>query len=282
LTGDEVLIIDMDTLAVGHPIFELGSMYNSFVGFGEADRSVIKEFLGFDADKAEEFYHRALGAYLGTTDEDSIKTVKDKSRIVGYTRMIRRSIRRGGLEDPQRKAEIELWTSRLIELLRQTDSIVFDRNEFSDDPEPAGSINNKFTKENEIIVDATKENLQVVMDFVDQRLEAADCPMKTQMQIDIAVEEIFVNIVNYAYTPDVGKATIYVDVVPDKLATIAFMDQGVPYNPLAKEDPDITLSAEQRKIGGLGIYMVKKSMDDVIYEFKDGSNILILQKELHA
>ena len=101
------------------------------------------------------------------------------------------------------------------------------------------------------------------------------------MQVDIAVEELFVNIASYAYGKEEGLAVIRLDIEKDPLTVkITFEDRGVPYNPLAKEDPDITLSAEERQIGGLGIYMVKKSMDDIIYEHKDGKNILTIVKKL--
>jgi len=105
--------------------------------------------------------------------------------------------------------------------------------------------------------------------------------MKAQMQIDLAVEEIFVNIASYAYAPGTGPATIRVGLTDDgSVFVIELIDQGVPYNPLAKEDPDITLSAEERKIGGLGILLTKKSMDDVQYEYANGSNILTLRKSI--
>ena len=101
------------------------------------------------------------------------------------------------------------------------------------------------------------------------------------MQIDVAVEELFVNISNYAYNPSVGSATVCVDVVEEPLSVvITFIDHGKQYDPLAKEDPDITLSAEERQIGGLGIYMVKKSMDNISYEYKEGQNILKIQKNI--
>ncbi|MBQ8133757.1 MAG: ATP-binding protein [Clostridia bacterium] len=126
---------------------------------------------------------------------------------------------------------------------------------------------------------AIAENLPAVVDFVDKQLETAECPLKIQMQIEIAVEEIFVNIANYAYTPGMGEATVRAELYPDLPAvSITFIDQGVPYDPLAKADPDITLSAEDRQIGGLGIFMVKKSMDDVRYEYLEGHNILTLKK----
>ena len=133
----------------------------------------------------------------------------------------------------------------------------------------------------ELTVEAKTTNIEAVTDFVNEQLEALDCPMKAQMQIDIAIDELFGNIAHYAYNPEIGKATVRVEVIEDPLAvTITFIDNGVPYDPLAKADPDITLSAEERGIGGLGIYMVKKSMDDIIYEYKDGQNILKIKKYL--
>ena len=133
----------------------------------------------------------------------------------------------------------------------------------------------------ELTIAATVENIETVTDFVNEQLEALDCPMKAQMQIDIAIDELFGNIAHYAYNPEIGKATVRVEVTEDPLAVvITFIDNGVPYDPLAKADPDTTLSAEEREIGGLGIYMVKKSMDDIIYEYKDGQNILKIKKYL--
>ena len=133
----------------------------------------------------------------------------------------------------------------------------------------------------DITVDATLDNLEVVQNFVSEELESQGCSMKVMMQIEIAVEEIYVNIVHYAYNPEIGKATIRCEVTEDPMQVIIqFMDSGVPFDPLAKEDADITLSAEERQIGGLGIYMVKKSMDDITYEYKDGQNILRIKKNL--
>ena len=130
-------------------------------------------------------------------------------------------------------------------------------------------------------IEAKVENLNDVLAFVDEQIEEAGCSMKIQMQIDVAVEEIFVNIAHYAYTPEVGPATIRVEITKDPLAAVlTFIDHGVPYDPLAKEDPDVTLSAEERQIGGLGIFMVKNTMDDVEYEYKDGHNILKIKKEI--
>ena len=133
----------------------------------------------------------------------------------------------------------------------------------------------------ELTLEATVENIEVVTDFVNEQLEALDCPMKAQMQIDIAIDELFGNIAHYAYAPESGDATVRVEFTDDTNSVIiTFVDRGTPYDPLEKEDPDVTLSAEDRKIGGLGIYMVKKSMDDITYEYKDGMNILAIKKSL--
>lgn len=133
----------------------------------------------------------------------------------------------------------------------------------------------------ELDIEAKLDNLEEVMAFVDEQLEEAGCSMKAQMQIDIAVEEVFVNIANYAYNPVVGDVTIRVVIEKDPLAVVlTFIDEGMPYDPLAKEDPDVKLAAEDRKIGGLGIFMVKKTMDNVDYEYSQGRNILTLKKGL--
>ena len=259
LVGDEVLLIDMDTLAVGHPVFELASMYNAFIGFSEMDHEIIKQFQGFDFETSKLFWNKVLALYLGTDDENTIRQVEDKARIVGYTRLIRRLIRRHGMETEEGRSQIEFWKSELLELLDRTDSLIFAKNELQ--------------------LEATKENLQTVMDFVEINLEEACCPAKTQMQILMAVEEIFVNIANYAYAPGTGMAVVRVEVKRDPgVAMITFMDQGVPYDPLKKPDPDVALPAEEREIGGLGIFLVKKTMDEMTYEYKDAQNVLKIRK----
>lgn len=261
LQNDEVLLIDMDTLAVGHPVFELASMYNSFIGYSEYDHDTIVRFQGFDFRTGNEFWKKVLAAYLGTQNEAITQAVEDKARIIGYARMIRRSIRRKGLETEAGRVEIELWKKELLELLSKTDTLLFESNE--------------------LVVEASDENLPVALDFIERHLDQADCPMKQRMQIRLAAEEIFVNIAHYAYTPEKGNATVRVEVTEKPIAvTITFVDNGIPYDPLAREDPDITLPAEERNIGGLGIFITKKTMDDVSYEYKDGKNILTLKKKI--
>ena len=131
----------------------------------------------------------------------------------------------------------------------------------------------------ELTLEAKVANLQQVLDFVDENLKSMRCPMKILMQIDVAVEEIFVNVASYAYAPDTGSVTIRMDLQEKPRAVvITFIDSGIPYNPLAKEDPDVSLSAEERSIGGLGIFMVKKTMDKMEYEYTDKQNILKMYK----
>ena len=132
----------------------------------------------------------------------------------------------------------------------------------------------------EITLPAALDQLAAAMAFVEEQLEEMDCPMKAQMHLTIAVDEIFVNISRYAYPGKEGNATVRVENTGDGYVRITFIDSGVPYNPLEKEDPDITLSAEERPIGGLGIFMVKKSMDEMTYRYENGCNILSIAKKI--
>lgn len=133
----------------------------------------------------------------------------------------------------------------------------------------------------ELTLQATVENLDRVLAFVEENLESKQCPVKIMMQVQVAVEEIYVNIAHYAYDSEMGTATIRVEIGSDPLQIIiTFIDNGKPYDPLKKADPDTSLSAEERQIGGLGIFMVKKSMDDVKYQYIDGKNILTISKRI--
>ena len=131
----------------------------------------------------------------------------------------------------------------------------------------------------ELDIVAVKENLPQVLDFVGGQLDETECSAKVRFQLETAVEEIFVNIAAYAYEPETGPATIRVETTEEPLRVImSFIDCGKPYDPLAKPDPDLKRRYGERKKGGLGIFMVKKTMDDVSYEYKDGKNILTLTK----
>ncbi|MGN0342746.1 MAG: ATP-binding protein [Roseburia sp.] len=128
-------------------------------------------------------------------------------------------------------------------------------------------------------IEAKTEHLDEVLGLISRHLQQRNCPIKIQMQIEVAVEEIFVNIAQYAYDRENGMVTIRVeDQEAPPAVVITFLDQGTPYNPLEKEDPDVTLSAEERQIGGLGIFLVKKTMDQVDYRYENGQNRLSIRK----
>lgn len=126
---------------------------------------------------------------------------------------------------------------------------------------------------------ATIEDISAVTEFIETELEKLECPMKAVMQINVAIDELYSNIVRYGYGENPGPVTVkFVYHDDPKTVYIRFEDEGIPYNPLTKEDPDITLSAEERSIGGLGIFVVKKTMDDIKYKYENGKNILTIKK----
>ena len=136
----------------------------------------------------------------------------------------------------------------------------------------------------ELTVEADVKNLDKVLLFLGERLDALGCSPRAKMQIEVALEEIFVNVASYAYEKseretDIVSISVENSTEPLRVE-VTITDSGIPFDPLAKEDPDVTLTAEQRKIGGLGIYMVKKSMDQVRYEYRDGKNVLTFRKDL--
>ena len=133
----------------------------------------------------------------------------------------------------------------------------------------------------ELTLDANLENIAGVTAFIDERLEALDCSMKAQMQIDIAIDELFGNIARYAYGEGRGDATVRFEFdEATRTASITLVDSGMPFDPLEKADPDVTLSAQEREIGGLGIFMVKKTMDKMEYSYENGFNILTIHKRI--
>lgn len=130
----------------------------------------------------------------------------------------------------------------------------------------------------EITVDSRIENVETLTAFIDDALAPYDPSMRAMMQIDVAVDELFSNVVHYSGSQQM---TLVLEVKEDVLtASLTFIDDGVEYDPLKKDDPDVTLSAEERKIGGLGIYLVKKTMDDIVYKREGNKNILKIEKKL--
>ena len=270
LADGEVLLIDMDTLSVGHPIFEFSHMYNAYVGYSEYNPEKVRAFQGYSPEIARSFWHKVLVAYFLTDDEKTLNEIEGKIRIVSYTYLIDWSLRHLDSDDEESmKNKVSLWKERLISLLGTIDSLDFDPR-----------LDEKTSAR--LDIEASGENLQEVIDYVNSYLEKASCSKKVEMQIDLAVEEIFVNISNYAYQKGKGNAVVEVSLDGEtNTVSIIFSDRGIPYNPLQKTDPDITLTAEERQIGGLGIFMTKKIMDEVLYEYKEGQNILTLKKRLY-
>ena len=133
----------------------------------------------------------------------------------------------------------------------------------------------------QITVQAVSGNCEKVIEFVNECLDELGCTQKARLQLDIAVDEVFGNITRYAYAPGTGDATIRAEASKGGAAvTLTFIDSGIPYNPLEHPDPDVGLSAKERDIGGLGIYMVKKITDELEYEHTQGKNILRITKKL--
>ena len=134
---------------------------------------------------------------------------------------------------------------------------------------------------NSLIVDAVEEALDIVQDFIDTKLLKFGCDKKPMMQIRLAVEEIFVNIISYAYRPDIGKAEIFCCVNENPVSVmVQFMDSGKPFDPLAAPEADTSGEMFIERPGAFGIHLVKNTMDSVDYEFKDGKNILRIKKNL--
>ena len=131
----------------------------------------------------------------------------------------------------------------------------------------------------EMTLEALIPNIQTVITWIDGKLEELGCPMKAQMQIFVAAEEIFVNVAHYAYGPENGDVTVSIEIDGQpRAAAITFTDRGKPYDPLARPDPDVTLGLEERGVGGLGVFMVKKTMDGMAYRREGGKNILTIRK----
>ena len=130
-------------------------------------------------------------------------------------------------------------------------------------------------------VPAKTEALSDVLGFVDQMLDRFGCPMKIQMAVCVAIEEVFVNVAHYAYPEGQGDVTLSVGFDEgSSTATFRMIDQGVPFDPLKKPDPDISLSVEDREIGGLGIFITKKTMDSICYAHENGENVLTMTKRI--
>lgn len=130
-------------------------------------------------------------------------------------------------------------------------------------------------------VKAHIDNVEQIVEFVNEQLDEMECSKRTRIQIDVALDELLSNVCHYAYDDGDGYVSVRVEEIPDiDSVRITLLDEGIPFDPLQQEDPDTTLGLHERGVGGLGIYMVKKSMDDIQYEYRDGMNILTVVKTL--
>ena len=133
----------------------------------------------------------------------------------------------------------------------------------------------------EITVKASIDSITEVTKFIDDHLTELGCPVKTRSQIDIAIDELVNNVASYAYESGTGDLTVQFGFDEcSRTAAITFIDSGLPFDPVAAADPDVTLPAEDRGVGGLGIFLVKKTMDNVVYKYLNGKNVLRIEKRI--
>ena len=132
-----------------------------------------------------------------------------------------------------------------------------------------------------LTVPAKIENLQKVFNFLNTQLNSVTYNMKSRLQLELSIEEAYVNISKYAYEYNEGNIEILSHIDKDPIQiTVKLMDSGIPYNPLNNEDPNILANTEEKELGGLGILLIKKNVDNIRYEYLDGKNVLTIQKKL--
>ena len=255
-----------------HPAIRRANGKYELVKYRHSPAVATMEGLRF---KEHEFELRSGDSLFVYTDGVPEAT-DDSNELFGETRMLEALNHNSAAAPDALLRNVREWIDDFVGDAPQFDDITMMAFSYF-----GGEKNGSSSDADELTLDATVENLPEVLSFIDERLEKLDCPAQPQMQIDVAVEELFVNIAHYAYAPNVGPVTVRFETAKDPLrAIITLTDGGVPYDPLAKPDPDVTLSADERPIGGLGIYMVKKSMDDVRYEYRDCKNILAIEKNI--
>lgn len=133
-----------------------------------------------------------------------------------------------------------------------------------------------------LVVEATEDSLDNVTEFIDELLEDLPCSPEARAKLDMATEEIFVNIASYAYAPDTGQATIRGSVLqePPCTLTLIFEDSGKKFNPLEREAPNLSPAIRRRIVGGLGIFLARSMADEISYEYRDEKNILSVKKNM--
>ncbi len=207
---------------------------------------------------------------------DGVSEAQNEAQeLYGEDRLLESVNRNGSLKLPEMLKAIRADVDAFVDGADQFDDITMLAFEYHDRSEDW-----KESDMMEIKAPATVECLEKVQESVEQYLLKHGCDQATLMTIQVAVEELYVNVANYAYGGETGDMIMQLYMQEGNMFTMVFKDWGVPYNPLEKEDPDTTLSAEDRQIGGLGIYIVKQTMDKVEYVYEDKCNILTIQKEI--
>ena len=227
-----------------------------------------------------------VGGIRGIKYKETVHKLQNGTKLFVYTDGIPEAINESGVQYGCEKLISALNKNKDLspdKLIKSVGADVerFIQNQPQFDDFTMLCIHYKGTTVKELTIEAAVENIDVVNDFVADELKALGCPKKAQIQIRIAIDELFGNIAKYAYSPDVGKATVRFEVEEAPLSVIiTFIDNGKPFNPLKQADPDIHLSAPERNEGGLGIFLVKKTMNLVEYEYKNGQNILKIKKNI--
>ena len=203
---------------------------------------------------------------------DGVPEATNADKELFGTERMTEALNRGKDESPE----------QVLRGVRQAvDDFVKDAEQFDDLTMLCLEYKGKTEEKQAITTEAKIENIEQITAFVDRELEKKNCPAKQLIQIRTVIDEIVSNVARYAYTPDTGKITVQFDYnESDGDVVLTFTDEGVPFNPLQQADPDITLSASERGIGGLGIYLVRKTMDEVSYIREDGKNILRIRKKI--
>ena len=261
-------------------ILELSTGKLSFANAGHDDAAVYKDGKGFELLKSK--HGLVLGAMDGAKYTDNEVYLKKGDYVFLYTDGVPEAT-----DNNNKLFTLDLMLETLngkkpdspeqiIRNVREKiEEFICGAPQFDDITMVCLNYNGK--NRDSIKLTAVDENLNNALQFVRDKVKAAGCDDKTLRKIELYVEELFVNVAHYAYSPDVGEVEIKIEIT-DKKVRITFYDEGKPYDPLVKEDPDITLSAEERSIGGLGIFLTKKLTDNLKYEYKDGKNILITEK----
>ena len=263
MQNGEVILIDMDTLCIGHPVFEMGSIFNAYTGFYVTSPERRGAFIGLDAEMAEKVWNGLILCYADG-DRALADRIETQAALIGFVRLMRRLIRRSGFDTPEGRQTIAVYRRNIEELTAKIDRLGWD------DPAPAG---------NKLVTQAKVEQLHEVQGFLDSFLESLDCPPKAQMQLDLVIEELFVNIASYAYPDKDGTVEIELSASEDpKAVAITLRDSGVPYDPTKREDPDLSIPPEDRDVGGLGVFLVRQYTDSITYRYEDGQNVLTVRK----